>query len=70
VRIAWKEYFRSFFRGVGEKANRMKTYSKALRRMTGASSRFAVKLNQWAEALGSPLNRLDSRKRTSSVDFT
>src|SRR5712692_1662640 len=28
VRIAWKEYFRGFVRGVREKTNGMKTYSK------------------------------------------
>jgi hypothetical protein len=37
VGIAWKEYFRGFVRGICKKANRMKTYCKALGRMTGAA---------------------------------
>src|SRR5258705_10830768 len=49
VRIAWKEYFRGFVGASREKANRMKTYSKALGRMTGAAPSFAVKVNEWTE---------------------
>jgi hypothetical protein len=52
VRIAWKEYFRGFFRGVREKANRMKTYSKSLGGMTGAASSLAVNVYKRAEASG------------------
>ena len=44
VRIAWKECFRGFVRGVREKPNRMKAYSKSLGRMTSAAPRFAVEV--------------------------
>src|SRR5882724_5899742 len=49
VRIAWKEYFRGFVGASREKANRMKTYGKALGRMTGAAPSFAVKVNEWTK---------------------
>ena len=52
VRIAWKEYFRGFVRGVCEKANGMKTYGKLLGRMTGAAPSLAVEVYKWAEASG------------------
>jgi hypothetical protein len=52
VRLAWKEYFRGFVRGVREKADGMKTYGEFLGRMTGAASRFTVKIYKRTEASG------------------
>src|SRR5713101_7825143 len=50
VRIAWKEYFCCFVRGVREKANGMKTYGELLGRMTGATTSLAVEVYERAEA--------------------
>src|SRR6267154_3212969 len=50
VCIAWKEYFRGFVRGVREKANGVKTYSKPLGGMSGAAPSLAVEVYERAEA--------------------
>src|SRR6266852_8180645 len=44
VRIAWKEYFCGFVRGVREKADGMKTHGELLRRMTGATPSLAIEV--------------------------
>src|SRR5258708_3878858 len=49
-RIARIEYFLGLFRGVREKANGVKTYSKWLGGMTSPAPRFAVEVYKWAEA--------------------
>ena len=52
VRIAWKEYFCGFVRGVREKADGMKTYGELLGRMTGATPSLAIEVNKRPEASG------------------
>src|SRR5260370_14029592 len=43
VRIALKEYFRGFFRGVREKADRMKTHGELLGRIAGGAPSPVIK---------------------------
>src|SRR6266851_5235662 len=50
VRIAWKEYFCGFVRGVREKADGMKTYGELLGRMTGATPSLAIEVYKSPEA--------------------
>src|SRR6267143_1936316 len=52
VRIAWKEYFCGFVRGVREKADGMKTYGELLGRMTGATPSLAIEVYKGPEASG------------------
>src|SRR5712692_2585051 len=52
VRIAWKEYFCGFVRGVREKADGMKTYGELFRRMTGATASLAIEVYKRPEASG------------------
>ena len=52
VRIAWKEYFCGFVRGVREKADGMKAYGELLGRMTGAAASLAIEVYKRPKASG------------------
>src|SRR5580704_13194000 len=64
MRIAWKEYFCCFIRGVREKPNGMKTYGELLGRMTGATPSLAIEVYKRSEASGLTANDRNHERKS------